>query len=156
VTYVLDSSSFIVCGHYFPSRFPTFWVEFNALVQGGGIVSVREVRNELDHKANRQHLRDWIEENKAIFLVPTPQETRFVAQIFAVQHFQQLIAQKQRLTGWPVADPFVIACAHVGRACVVTEESFKPNAARIPNVCNHFGIDCISIEGMMERENWSF
>lgn len=154
--YVLDSSSFIVCGHYFPSRFPTFWSEFNALVQVGGIISVREVRNELDYRANRQHLRDWIDRNKAIFLPPGPQETQFVAQIFAVQHFQQLIGAKQRLEGRPVADPFVVASAHVRDACVVTEESFKPNAARIPNVCNHFRIDCISIEEMMERENWSF
>jgi len=154
--YVLDSSSFVVCGHYFPSRFPTFWDEFNALVQGAGIVSVREVRNELDHDANRQHLRDWIHRNNRIFLLPGPRETQFVAQIFAVQHFQQLIGAKQRLAGRPVADPFVIASAHVRHACVVTEESFKPNAARIPNVCDRFGIDCISIEEMMERENWSF
>jgi len=154
--YVLDSSSFRVCGHYFPSRFPTFWDEFNALVQDGGIISVREVRKELDHIAHRQHLRDWIDRNKAIFLLAGPQETQFVAQIFAVQHFQQLIGARQRLAGSPVADPFIIASAHVRDACVVTEESFKPNAARIPNVCDHFGIDCISIEEMMERENWSF
>ena len=154
--YVLDSCSFVVCGHYFPSRFPTFWAEFNALVQSGAIISVREVRNELDHDANRQHLRDWVDRNKGIFLVPSPQETQFVSQIFLVQHFQQLIGAKQRLAGRPVADPFVIACARVRDACVVTEESLKPNAARIPNVCNHFGIDCISIEEMMARENWSF
>lgn len=154
--YVLDSSSFRVCGHYFPSRFRTFWDEFNALVGDGGIVSVREVRKELDHIARRQHLRDWVDRNKSIFLPPGQQETQFVAQIFAVQHFQQLIRSRQRLAGGPAADPFVIACARVRDACVVTEEAFKPNAARIPNVCNHFGIDCISMEGMMERENWSF
>ena len=154
--YVLDSSSLIVCGHYFPSRFPTFWLEFNALAQGGRIVSVREVRNELDNDATRQHLRDWIGQNKGMFPLPTPQETQFVARIFAVRHFQQLIGAKQRLKGQPVADPFVIACAHVRHGCVVTEESLKPNAARIPNVCDHFGVDCISLEELMEREKWSF
>ena len=154
--YVLDSSSFRVCGHYFPSRFPTFWDEFNALIRDGGIISVREVRKELDHIVHRQHLREWVDGNKSIFLLPDQQETQFVAEIFAVQHFQQLIGSRQRLAGGPAADPFVIASARIRNACVVTEESLKPHAAKIPNVCDHFGIDCISIEKMMERENWSF
>ena len=156
MTYVLDTSSFVVCGHYFPSRFPTFWQQFNSLSQSGRIVSVREVKNELDHDANRQHLRDWVDANRTIFFVPGPAETQFVAQIFSVQHFQQLIGAKQRLRGRPVADPFVIASAHSRNATVVTEESLKPNAARIPNVCQHFGIACMSIEQMMEMEGWEF
>lgn len=154
--YVLDTNSFIVCSHYFPARFPTFWNQFDALVEDGRIISVREVKNELEHEASREHLRNWIDANRSIFLPPNAQETQFVAQIFAVPHFQQLIGKKQRLAGRPVADPFVIASAHVRGACVVTEESFKPNAAKIPNVCGRFGIDCISIEKMMERENWVF
>jgi hypothetical protein len=156
MTYILDTSTFIICGHYFPSRFPTFWQEFNGLVQAGRIISVREVRNELDHEANRKHLRNWVDGNREIFLLPEPDETRFVARIFDVTHFQQLIGEKQRLKGRPVADPFVIASAHVRSGIVVTEESLKPNAAKIPNVCEHFGIDCISIEEMMELEGWEF
>ena len=154
--YVIDSSSLIVCGHYFPSRFPTFWQEFNSLASAGRIISVREVRRELDFQASREHLRDWINSNGHLFLPPGPNETQFVAQILRIQHFQQLIGEKQRLTGRPVADPFVVASARVRDGCIVTEESFKPNAAKIPNVCHHFGIDCISLENLMERENWSF
>ncbi len=40
--------------------------------------------------------------------------------------------------------------------CVVTEEVRRPNAARIPNVCDHFGIGCINLEQLMEREGWQF
>jgi len=156
MTYVLDTSSFRVCGHYFPSRFPTFWEQFNNLVQSGDIISVREVRNELDHQANRQHLRDWVDENRDIFLLPEAEETEFIPQIFAIRHFQQLIGVQQQLRGSPVADPFVIASAHTRGGIVVTEESYRPNAAKIPNVCNHFGIDCVSIERMMEIEDWEF
>jgi len=154
--YVIDSSSLIVCGHYFPSRFPSFWQEFNSLAEAGRTLSVREVRRELDRQATREHLRNWVTSNGGFFLPPSPEETQFVARIFAVSHFQQLIAEKQRLAGHPVADPFVVASAYVRGGCVVTEESFRPNAAKIPNVCRHFGIDCISIEEMMERENWTF
>jgi len=156
MTYVLDTSSFRICGHYFPSRFPTFWHSFDELVNQGRIISVREVRNELDHVANREHLRDWVNNNRGIFLLPEPDETVFVARIFSVPHFQQLIGEKQRLIGRPVADPFVIASAQARGGTVVTEESLKPNAAKIPNVCDHFGIDCISIEQLMENEGWEF
>jgi hypothetical protein len=63
---------------------------------------------------------------------------------------------KARLTGTPVADPFVIACAAVRNGAVVTEEKFKQNAAKIPNVCAHFQVDCIDLEGFMRAVVWSF
>lgn len=154
--YVFDTNSFIVLGHYFPERFPSFWERFDELVSNGGIASVREVRRELDHLAARQHLIDWIAGNKGIFVLPRPEEAEFVRDIFAVAHFQQLVGRKQRLKGSPVADPFVIAAAKLRHACVVTEESKKRNAARIPNVCEYFEIDCTNLQGMMEREGWRF
>ena len=154
--YILDTSSIIVCGHYFPSRFPTFWADFDALVQSGRLLSVREVRRELDTKASREHLRTWVNHNRAIFLLPAPEETTFVAQIFSIPHFQQLVGKKQRLSGRPVADPFVVASARCREACVVTEEKIRPGAAKIPNVCSRFTIDCISLEQLMEREGLSY
>jgi len=157
MTYVFDTSSFIVLGHYFPKQFPSFWDRLNAAVSAGQALSVREVRNELDYHATRDHLREWIKTNRHIFLSPTPQEMAFVAKIFSVRHFQQLVGEKQRLQGRPVADPFVIAAAAVkGDACVVTEETCKPNAAKIPNVCEHFHIACVSLEGFMAEEGWTF
>jgi hypothetical protein len=35
-------------------------------------------------------------------------------------------------------------------------EEFKPNGAKIPNICDHFGIGCLSLEEFMEREGWQF
>jgi len=41
--------------------------------------------------------------------------------------------------------------------CVVTEEdSEKPNAPNIPNICRNFSIDFTNLQGFMERENWKF
>jgi hypothetical protein len=57
---------------------------------------------------------------------------------------------------WRGGRSLVIASPHVSFACVVTEEERKPNAARMPNVCDHFNIDCCSLEILMDRENWSF
>jgi len=151
MVYVLDTNSIRVIGNYYPERFPSFWEMFNASVDQGKIVSVREVYIELDFQNTKQILKEWIENHKGIFLIPSPEETEFVGQIFSIAHFRTLINQRNMLRGSPVADPFVIASAYVNQACVVSEEVFKDNGAKIPNICNHFGIDCTNIEGMMER-----
>lgn len=154
--YVFDTNCFIVLGHYFPERFPSFWNNINTFIKNGSIISTREVFNELIEKGNKEFLDEWIKTNKHIFQIPTSEELQFVKEIFSIPHFQQLVKEKQRLKGTPVADPFVIALAKVHNACVVTEESNKKNAARIPNVCDHFEIDCTNLEGFMKRENWTF
>ena len=156
MVYVLDTNSFIVLGHYFPARFPSFWSDIDSAVSTGQIISVREVRGELDTEAAREHLRDWIDNNRSIFMLPSSEETEFVSDIFSNPHFQALVRKKALLAGKPVADPFVIASARIRGACVVTEEKHKPNAAKIPNVCEHYRIDCTNLEGLMEREGWVY
>jgi hypothetical protein len=154
--YVIDSSSFRVISHYFPERFPSFWGRFNSLVAEKRIISAREAHKELNHRINKQHLLDWISANRQIFLVPTPEETEFIGQIFSIRHYQQMVSKQNVLKGMPVADPYIIALAKSRNGCVVTEEEHKPNAAKIPNVCERFGINCINFEQMMSQEGWEF
>lgn len=156
MVYIFDSNSFIVISHYFPERFPSFWKQIDEYVSDGKILSVREVFNELDNNSSKIHLIDWLKTNKSIFMIPSQPEMNFVNSIFQVPHFQYLVSTKQRLKGSPVADPFVIASAKVKNGCVVTEENKKKNSSRIPNICDHFNIDCTNIEGFMRRENWEF
>ena len=154
--YVLDSNSFGVLKNFYPKVFATFWDHFDALVSEGRVTSVREVRKELSRREDSPHLIEWIEANDGIFSGPSEEELDVISDIFAIKHFQQLIGKKQLLKGYPVADPFVVARACVSEGCVVTEERHKPNGAQIPNVCEHFGVDCISIEGMLSREGWAY
>lgn len=156
MVYVFDTSSFRVLNHYFPQRFPSFWINFNTHTSSGKIISVREVYNELVLQGIKPHLTDWVKLNKTIFLTPDANETKFIAQIFAVPHFRNLVNQKQILQGRPVADPFVVASAKIRNACVVTEEKSVKNAAKIPNVCDYFNIECTNTEGFMEDEGWEF
>ena len=154
--YVFDSDSLInLFSHYYPERFPTLWEKYHVLVSEGELVSVREVFNEIG--SSKDSLGVWAREHKNIlFLESTVEELRFVAEIFQVRHFQTMIRKKERLKGKPVADPFVIARARISGACVVTQEKNTENAAKIPNVCDRFEIDCINLEGFMEKENWTF
>ena len=156
MAYVFDTSSFIVIGHYYPERFPRFWEKFNQAVENGKIISVREVHGELDRNAAEDHLVEWIKLHKNMFITPSPVVMQLVSEIFSVPHFGASLPDRTRLRNTPFADPFVIAQAKVMNYCVVTQESERPHAAKIPNICNYFDVDWTNLQGFMERENWSF
>jgi len=155
--YVFDTSSLsVIFKHYYRDRFPTFWDCFEPAIGEGAIISVKEVKREINESVPR--LFEWSKEHKEFFAEPTQEEFVFLTKIFKVRHFQTLIKKRERLMGKPVADPFVIAKASIygKEGCVVTEEANLKNAARIPNVCDHFSIECINLETFMEKQNWSF
>lgn len=154
--YVFDTSSIRSLQHFYPSIFKTIWDGLDALIQQQNLISTREVWNELERQNVSADVLVWAKQNKQIFTTPTAAELQFVAQIFQIKHFQSLIGEQQRLKGTPVADPFVIACAKIKGGTVVTEERLKPTAAKIPNVCLHFNVPCIDLEGFMQQQAWTF
>ncbi len=156
--YSLDTSTLSqIYRSLYKDRFPSFWVRFNELISSGRASSVSEVEAELSGVSG---LLAAVQELKLLnpdfFSLPSSEEQDFVAEIFNVPHFLNLISAKAMAKGTPVADPFVIAKAGPTGMCVVTEEARRPNAARIPNVCDHFGIECINLQELMEREGWRF
>lgn len=154
--YVFDCGPLIdLFRHYYPSRFPTLWEKFHALVLEEVFISVREVYNEINSR--KDMLASWAKKDKdKLFSQPTIEEFQFVREIFQVPHFQAMIRKKERLQGRPVADPFVIARAKVLNCQVVTTEIFRENSAKIPNVCKYFSVQCTNLEGFMEQEGWTF
>jgi Domain of unknown function (DUF4411) len=156
MVHVLDTSSFKVLSHYYSAHFPSVWEGIDLLVAEKKLIAVSEVFQELQKGGNKQFILDWATENKKIFLPPTNVESSFIADIFAIKKFQDLIGLKARGQATPIADPFIIASAKIRKGCVVTEEVDKPNSAKIPTICKHFNIDCTNIEGLMKREQWEF
>lgn len=154
--YVFDTGAFIVLKNYYPATFTTLWGRIDTLAGNGTIVSVREVFNELHNYNDVDFIQDWAKQHKAIFAKPSNDELLVVQQILAIPHFQALIGNKAILKGTPVADPFIVAAGKVKATTVVTHEKFKPNAAKIPNVCEHFGVPCIDLEIFMEQQGWTF
>jgi hypothetical protein len=156
MSYVFDNGPFsTLFRNYYRKTFRTLWENFDALVASGSIISTREVLRELEDSAD-EALRDWAKAHHDLFTTPTAPEGLFVAKIYAVAHFQHNIEQQKILKGGKMADPFVIAKAAVDGRIVVTMEKLKPNGAKIPNVCQHFGVPCLSLEEFMEREQWEF
>ena len=154
--YVFDNSPLsTLFRNYYRRRFPTLWRHFEELVDEGDIVSTREALREIEDGAV-ESLRVWAEQNNELFTMPNAEEGAFVAQIYAVRHFQQNIERQKMLKGGRNADPFIIAKAAVTERTVVTMERRQPNSAKIPNICDHFGIPCITLEDFVETEGWEF
>lgn len=154
--YVFDTSSLSEFKHFYPGIFKSIRIGLDDLVERQKLVSTREAWNELQRGNPNQQVNEWLKVRKEIFTTPSLAELQFVSEIFKIPHFQGLIGQKQRLKGDPVADPFVIACAKIRGGTVVTEEQLNPNAAKIPNVCQHFDVPCIDLETFMHQQEWRF
>ena len=150
--YVIDTNVFIQLGFYYPSRFPTIWARIDKLAQSGTLLSVREVKNELELGNASAYIAEWVKTNRNIFRTPNEEELGIVKEILSDQRFRGLIRRESILKGLPVADPFIIAAAKVHNGTVVTQENYKPDAARIPTVCEEFKVSCINLEEFLERE----
>jgi hypothetical protein len=154
--YVFDTGPFVVLRNYYPGTFTSFWDGLENLISAGTLISTREVYNELDRFTDAPFVQQWANAHKEIFATPGNDELEFVAEILQVPHFQTVIGNKDILKGTPVADPFVIAAAAVKKGVVVTQERFKDNAAKIPNICKHFDIRYLDLETFMSDQNWNF
>jgi hypothetical protein len=153
--YVFDTNIFITLQNFYPSRFPTIWNRINKLTDNGELLSLREVWKELEIKAV-DFIIEWMEQYRHIFRIPTNEECMVVSQIFQQKQYQGLVRRDSILKGLPVADPFVIALAKVNEGCVVTQESLRLGGARIPTVCLDLKVECINLEGFLEKENLKY
>lgn len=155
--YVFDNSSLSnILNHYYQDRFPSFWEKFNEIVSQGNLISVREVRNELTGKFDDDTIETLVKHNRIFFSDPTNAKLSFITQIYSVIHIQHNLDKKKIFSGGFFADPFVIAKAWKEKGTVVTEEDYKEHGAKIPNICRHFDILCIKLEGFLKEVDWKF
>lgn len=163
--YVLDTGFFVLTRGYYPDTFPTFWEEMDKAARSRLISSVIEVKKEIEKFGGEQtHLSGWIKSNANIFTKPEMEEQDCVRDIFDTDNFQNLIGKQKILEGGPFADPFVIAKANIIEGIVVTNErpakkdknGRMQGAPKIPDVCEHFDVECILPEEFMRRVSWKF
>ena len=153
--YVFDTSPLsVMLKHYYQSRFPSLWIDFERLINFGEVISVSEVLHEPEQGLLSGN--QWVNANKSVFTIATVSEASFVRGIFMTSQFRGQLKEKDIEGGNPFADPFVIAKAAVNFGIVVTLETWKPNSASIPNICEHFGIPCINLEEFMSRVCWRY
>lgn len=72
-----------------------------------------------------------------------------------LQHLADITARYPKMSGIGArgerADPYLVCLGWSGGYVVVTEESPDVND-RIPAACEHYGVECINLAQMIERE----
>lgn len=154
--YILDTNALYALGNYYPKRFPTIWKHIDQLADAGEFASVKEVRREIEHNCPFPHIEDWVKAHRFAFRKPDAQELEIVADIFKHAQFIGLVRATHIKRGLPVADPFLIAAAKVHDGILVTQESHKKSAARIPTICEYYDVKCINVEQLLEMEGLEY
>jgi Domain of unknown function (DUF4411) len=154
---VFDTSSLSnVLKHYYRSSFPSFWDRFDGALRSKGVVSVREAKGELERHFDKASISQLVAHNPNFFEDPSVEEMAFIREIYGIPHFRQNLDRKKLLQGGYFADPFIIAKAKVKEAVVVTEEEYRNNGVKIPNICERFDVQSVNLEGFLTAEDWKF
>lgn len=153
--YVFDSGAFIqLFRYYYTDTFKSLWEKFDELIENGKIISVMEVKHELENHGDK--LADWVKNHSKIFLKPNQEEANVIMHIYNNVHFEHNIKKQDKLQYCNEADPFVVAKAKVIGYKVVSTEKYKKDGAKVPNLCEYENVEHLSLEEFMQHENWIF
>ncbi len=156
--YSFDADIFIASWrtYYRPSSFPGLWDCVARLIDTGRLKCAEPVYDEIQR--GDDELSRWIKSRQD--QVVYPWDVKIQRAILRIQgHPNPWYRQLVNPNGESGADPWVIALALVSGATVVTfEKKVWSNAKspKIPNVCEEFGVDCVSFFEVIAREQWEF
>lgn len=147
--YAIDACSLINAGKNYSLKKATFnpiWEKVADMIAAGTLISTVEVQDELKD----DDLVAWGKKNSQLFLPLTKEIQKKATAILS--EFPTMI--KMKSSGNSSADPFLIATASINGAIVVSDERLgDPSTGdyHIPNVCNRYGISCITLNNFLDR-----
>ena len=156
IVYSVDTSSLIEAYRFlYPMKnFPALWQEFEKLIKSDRLKMSELVFEEvmqdevLDKWCRDKVLKPYLESK----IDDSDQKT--VRNILS--KYPGMLNVKKGTSG---ADPWVVALAmKFQNVIVVTEEKSTGNLQhpRIPDVCKVSNIECVTIAGIVRKENWIF
>lgn len=147
--YCVDTCALIDLSRWHPRDvFPSLWSDLEKLISTRCLIAPDEVLRELRPKDDA--LCNWAKSNKRMFVSLTKGQVEIAREI--VHSFPKLIDQDKTIAD---ADPFVIALARTDGCSVVTSEQ-PGNGPKIPDVCDHYKIECLSLVELFRQENWEY
>jgi hypothetical protein len=130
--------------------FPSFWQNLEGMIGAGELISPDEVLRELAKKEG-DTLHRWACQQDGLFHPLDEPVQRATAEILLA--FPRLVDSRKDRS---MADPFVIALAKVHNCAVITGEkhSGTPEKPKMPDVCGHYSIRCISLLELFREKKW--
>lgn len=111
--------------------------------------------NELERRDDQ--LFGWAKERKASLVIDSLRDSE---QVDAVREILASHAKLIKHSGRGTrsgADPWVIALARARQFAVVTlEERGSENRPKIPDVCQHYGVRCLTLVDFFRECGWKF
>ena len=151
--YVLDTNIIRTLLRFFPKkgkRYEEVWMKIDEKINTGVLISVDECYNELIKQFSDQTEEyKWFHGHKKMFLNPDNEESLIIKQLLTNPKMRETFHQKNILENRPSADVYLAAKAKVLGATIVTEETFRPNSAQLPNLCKELNVACISYDDFM-------
>jgi hypothetical protein len=152
--YCIDTSSIIewFVDTYPPAIFPSLPERMEALIASGRLRAPKAVRDELSRETDECY--KWAKAQADLFVEESTSVQLVVRQLMATHH--NAAKPHKGISG---ADPFVIAMAKDGGSHWIVVNDEHPGSLenrKIPFVCNHEKVACISFQGLMLAEGWQF
>jgi hypothetical protein len=151
--YCLDTSAWLDgwARDYPAEVFPSLWEKLSECIDCGTVRCSEEVYVELEKKDDGLH--DWLKKRKEV-IIHINEDIQRIVSVLLTDHPRLVDTHRQRSQ----ADPFVIATAEHLKAIVVTGEKprGKLDIPKIPDVCQHRNIPCISFLEMLRELEWRF
>ncbi len=163
VIFCIDSSSFIHLHRFYPPDFSKdIWSEFETLFDQNKIISHIIVFEELTTSSkNKDDLTKWIIPKRKYFKDYSLIQLHYVSQI--INKFPNLIESDREKDQ---ADPWLIALAieeqlqmklfNPKQKVVVVNEESKNKLQKIPDVCNHYGLENLNLLELFKYFGWDF
>lgn len=146
--YVIDTCSLIQMRRVYPKDiFPGAWEKLTDLSSKGILISAEDVLEEL--KVFDDEILEWAFGQSDMF-VPLDHPIQQIATTILNSHPTLIDLKMNKSSG----DPFLIATA-IHKKCVLVTEEKPTNSTKktkIPNVCEVFGVECISLVSMFRNE----
>ena len=154
IMYCLDTSALLEAAvrSYPMDVFPTLWEHLDEMIAQGELLSPDEVLEELKKKDDA--LFAWAGQRPMLFY-PLDSPLQLVVRDEILATFPRLVDSKKNRSQ---ADPFVVGLAKMTGRIVVTSEKHSGTVEnpKIPNVCDHFRIRCISLLQLIRDQGWNF
>jgi hypothetical protein len=160
--YCIDTSALIeLHATYDSDVFVSLWEKLAGLIKEGRLIAPREVLREIEKKDD--DLLKWVKKHRKIFRDQDAEQLHAAQDILS--RFPNLVDPAKEI---PDADPFVVGLAIIenrkrqeslfkSQCTVVTQEKpARGSRPKIPDVCQHYGISCISVAELFRTEGWKF
>lgn len=151
--YVIDTSVLIDLYRRYPQDvFPSLWDTIESMIEEGRWVAPEQVLTEL--KKGHDNLYSWANQRRNMFIPLLPDVQRCLNELTV--DFPGIVNPDELDDD---ADPFLVAVARTFSppGVVITHERrSNPLKPRIPDVCKHYGIQCIGILDFFRKQGWKF